>query len=161
MYKILKSVIISIPIGITCADVCGYIARVDGESMKPTLNPNTNDSEYVFLNKFMAKDYNVNRGEIVSLISPKDPQQRLIKRVIGTQGDTILTLGYKERYIKVPIGHFWIEGDYSKNSLDSNTFGPVPVGLLTAKATHIVWPPSRWRALKSEPIRHPLKLGNI
>lgn len=53
-----------------------------------------------------------------------------------------------------------VEGDHIHNSLDSNSFGPIPLGLLTAKATYIVWPPSRWRHLKSEPIRHPIKLGN-
>lgn len=98
---------LAVPIGITIVDVFGYIARVDGESMRPTLNPNVNDSEYVFLNKvrnrkeisrkncvkfhlfklqYKAKGYSVQRGEIVCLISPKDPQQRLIKRVIGCQG---------------------------------------------------------------------------
>lgn len=99
--------LLAVPIGITIVDVLGYVARVDGESMKPTLNPNLYDSEYVFLNKvrnrkeisckhgvelhliklqYKAKGYSVQRGEIVCLISPKDPQQRLIKRVIGCQG---------------------------------------------------------------------------
>uniref|UniRef100_A0A3Q0T469 Peptidase S26 domain-containing protein n=1 Tax=Amphilophus citrinellus TaxID=61819 RepID=A0A3Q0T469_AMPCI len=35
------------------------------------------------------------------------------------------TLGYKNRYIRVPDGHFWIEGDHHGHSLDSNSFGPV------------------------------------
>lgn len=39
---------------------------------------------------------------------------------------------------------------FTGNSLDSNCFGPVSLGLITAKATHIVWPPSRMRALSSE-----------
>lgn len=43
--------LLAVPIGITIVDVLGYVARVDGESMKPTLNPNLYDSEYVFLNK--------------------------------------------------------------------------------------------------------------
>lgn len=99
------------------------------------------------------------RGEIVSLISPKDPKQRIIKRVIGCPGDTIQSIGYKEKYIKVPPGHFWCEGDHTANSLDSNTFGPVPLGLLTAKATYIVWPPARWRQLSSDTTRLPIKIG--
>lgn len=51
MSSLVKTVILAIPVGITFVDVVGYIARVDGESMKPTLNPNSNDSEFVFLNK--------------------------------------------------------------------------------------------------------------
>lgn len=43
--------LLTIPFGVTFVDVFGYVARVDGESMKPTLNPNVNDTEYVFLNK--------------------------------------------------------------------------------------------------------------
>lgn len=39
---------------ITAIDEIGYIARVDGESMTPTLNP-SRDSEYVFLNKVHVK----------------------------------------------------------------------------------------------------------
>lgn len=129
--------------------------------MKPTLNPLPfpGETDFVLLNKFRARDYQVDRGEVVCLISPKDPQQRIIKRVMAKEGDTITTIGYKEPILTIPQGQMWVEGDHIKNSLDSNTFGPIPIGLLTAKATHIVWPPSRWRRLGSEPVRHPLKLG--
>lgn len=46
--------LMAIPFGVTFVDVFGYIARVDGCSMKPTLNPNDNDTEYVFLNKVIS-----------------------------------------------------------------------------------------------------------
>lgn len=159
--NILKTFVLTVPIGITIVDTLGYVARVEGESMKPTLNPTKNsDSDYVFLCKanFLAK--NVSRGTIVSLISPKDPQQRIIKRVVGLQGDTISTTGnYRHKFVRIPEGHVWIEGDYVANSLDSNTFGSVPLGLLTARASHIIWPPSRWGTLQSEPTRDPIKFG--
>ena len=35
------------------------------------------------------------------------------------------TLSYKNRYVVVPEGHCWIEGDHHSVSLDSNVFGPV------------------------------------
>lgn len=56
------------------------------------------------------------------------------------------------------MGHFWVKGDYH-NSLDSNTFGAVPLGLLTAKATHVVWPPRSWRQLKTENKRQLIKIN--
>lgn len=31
--------------------------------------------------------------------------------------------------------------------MDSNTFGPIPLDIITARATRIVWPPSRWQTL--------------
>lgn len=49
----------------------------------------------------------------------------------------------------MPEGHCWVEGDHTGHSMDSNCFGPVSLGLVTAKATCIVWPPSRWQYLKS------------
>lgn len=40
-----------------------------------------------------------------------------------------------------------MEGDHTGHSMDSNTFGPIPLDIITAKATCIVWPPSRWQSL--------------
>lgn len=75
-------------------------------------------------------------------------------------GDIISTLSYKNQIIRVPQGHCWIEGDHTGRSMDSNNFGPVSLGLVTAKATCIVWPPSRWQIIKTLlPIsRKPLNL---
>lgn len=35
------------------------------------------------------------------------------------------TIGYKKKYVKVPHGHIWVEGDHHGHSFDSNAFGPV------------------------------------
>lgn len=119
--------------------------------MQPALNPDNTQADYVFLSRWSIRGVNsIQRGDIVSLISPKDPSQKIIKRVVGLQGDVVSTLGYKQEVIRVPEGHCWIEGDHTGHSLDSNTFGPVALGLMTAQATFIVWPPSRWRTLISE-----------
>uniref|UniRef100_A0A6I8PLX1 Mitochondrial inner membrane protease subunit 2 n=1 Tax=Ornithorhynchus anatinus TaxID=9258 RepID=A0A6I8PLX1_ORNAN len=79
--------------------------------------------------------------------SPKNPEQKIIKRVIALEGDIIKTMGHKNRFVKVPRGHIWVEGDHHGHSFDSNTFGPVSLGLLHAQATHILWPPQRWQKL--------------
>lgn len=62
-------------------------------------------------------------------------------------GDIVATLTYKKSVVRVPEGHCWIEGDHIGHSMDSNNFGPVSLGLVTAKATCIVWPPSRWQVI--------------
>ncbi|TWW75450.1 Mitochondrial inner membrane protease subunit 2 [Takifugu flavidus] len=92
--------------------------------------------------------------------SPKNPQQKIIKRVIGLEGDFIRTLSYKNRYVRIPDGHFWIEGDHHGHSLDSNSFGPVSVGLLHGRASHIIWPPKRWQRIKASlpPNRGPVDI---
>lgn len=53
------------------------------------------------------------------------------------------TLSYKNRYVKIPNGHFWIEGDHHGHSLDSNSFGPVDTH--TQTHTHSRWFHSRLR----------------
>ena len=37
------------------------------------------------------------------------------------------TLSYKNRYVKIPAGQCWVEGDNSGQSMDSNLFGPVSI----------------------------------
>lgn len=51
--------------------------------------------------------------------------------------------------MRIPEGHCWVEGDHTGHSLDSNFFGPVAIGLITAKASRIVWPPERWQKLEN------------
>lgn len=75
-----------VPIGVTFLDCVGYVARVDGISMQPVFNPERNSRDYVFLNRWSARSLQVERGEIICLISPKDPDQKIIKRVVGIPG---------------------------------------------------------------------------
>lgn len=153
-----RSVVFGVPIGITFLDTVGYVARVEGVSMQPVLNPESRNTDYVFLSRWAVRDFNLRRGDVISVVSPKDPHQKIIKRVVGLQGDIVSTLGYKNQYVKVPEGHCWIEGDHTGHTLDSNTFGPVSLGLVNAKAVAIVWPPNRWQALEAKipPNRKPL-----
>ncbi|XP_001360992.2 mitochondrial inner membrane protease subunit 2 [Drosophila pseudoobscura] len=145
-----KSLLYGLPLGITFFDCVGYVARVDGTSMQPALNPVADVRDYVFLLRWGNHNSDVERGDIISLVSPKDPGQKIIKRVVGLQGDVVSTIGYRDPIVSVPQGHCWVEGDHTGHSLDSNTFGPVALGLMTAKAVAIVWPPERWRLLENE-----------
>lgn len=146
---VVKSILIGVPIGITFLDTVGYVARVEGISMQPALNPDSEVTDYVFLSRWSVRNYDIRRGDIVSLVSPKDPNQKIIKRVVGLQGDIVNTLGYKRPYVKIPDGFCWVEGDHTGHTLDSNSFGPVSLGLVTAKASLIVWPPNRWQCIKA------------
>lgn len=46
----------------------------------------------------------------------------------------------------VPFNHIWVEGDAedSRKSLDSNTYGPVSISLITGRVMAVVWPRLRW-----------------
>ncbi|KPI99065.1 PREDICTED: mitochondrial inner membrane protease subunit 2 [Papilio xuthus] len=159
--SVCRSILFGIPIGVTFLDTVGYVAKVEGISMQPALNPESTNTDYVFLSRWAIRDYKIERGDVISLTSPKNPKQKIIKRVVGLQGDVVSTMGYKNRYVKVPEGHCWVEGDHTGHTLDSNTFGPVSLGLITAKAVYIVWPPERWQKLENKlpESRKPLSLS--
>lgn len=151
-----KSFTIGLPAGITLIDVIGYVAKVEGSSMQPLLNPEQSSStisDFVFLYNWPIVNNaydDIQRGEVIALISPRDPKQRLIKRVIGLPGDLIETEGQYQasKYVKIPAGHLWVEGDHRGRSYDSTVFGPVALGLVKSKARAIVWPPTRWQLLE-------------
>ncbi|XP_035986750.1 mitochondrial inner membrane protease subunit 2 isoform X2 [Fundulus heteroclitus] len=149
MQAFISGFFVAVPVTVTLLDKLAYVARVEGASMQPFLNPDVGaQCDVVLLNRWSVKNYHVQRGDIVSVVSPRNPKQKIIKRVIGLEGDFIRTLGYKNQYVRVPDGHFWIEGDHHGHSLDSNSFGPVSVGLLHGRASHIIWPPNRWQHIK-------------
>ncbi|XP_075284370.1 mitochondrial inner membrane protease subunit 2 isoform X1 [Opisthocomus hoazin] len=184
-----KGFFVAVPVTVTFLDRVACVARVEGASMQPSLNPGGRQaSDIVLLSHWSIRNYDVQRGDIVSLVSPRNPEQKIIKRVIALEGDIIKklfmlyvqmpedsklfinlcgcswpngqrTIGYKKKYVRVPHGHIWVEGDHHGHSFDSNAFGPVSLGLLHARATHILWPPHRWQKLQPmlPPERKPLQ----
>ena len=99
--KTVRCVIIGIPVGFILFSQVGYVARVEGVSMQPALNPDLEQEDYVFLNRWVVRDKNIQRGDIVTFKSPKYPNQKLIKRVVGLSGDVIHTRGYKKDILEV------------------------------------------------------------
>lgn len=47
---------------------------------------------------------------------------------------------FSNKVICVPKGHVWLEGDNSENSIDSRTYGPVPMGLIQSRAFFRLYP---------------------
>ncbi|XP_047276882.1 mitochondrial inner membrane protease subunit 2 isoform X3 [Homo sapiens] len=120
-----KGFFVAVPVAVTFLDRVACVARVEGASMQPSLNPGgSQSSDVVLLNHWKVRNFEVHRGDIVSLVSPKNPEQKIIKRVIALEGDIVRTIGHKNRYVKVPRGHIWVEGDHHGHSFDSNSFGP-------------------------------------
>ncbi|XP_030887315.1 mitochondrial inner membrane protease subunit 2 isoform X1 [Leptonychotes weddellii] len=99
-----KGFFVAVPVAVTFLDRVACVARVEGASMQPSLNPGgSQSSDVVLLNHWKMRNFEVQRGDIVSLV----------------------TIGHKNRYVKVPRGHIWVEGDHHGHSFDSNSFGPV------------------------------------
>lgn len=137
--------------------------RVDGFSMLPTLE----DGEFVLVSKINYQFGEVERGDIVVFHYPLDPNQELIKRVIGLPGDAVSVqngvvsingLALHEPYIAaapaytgdwtVPQGQFFVLGDNRNDSSDSHSWGYLPAEKLVGKAVMIYWPPNFWKIIE-------------
>lgn len=84
------------------------------------------------------------RAEGLTLFNsnPYVPKVQTVKRIIGLPGDLVHTRPpFHDPYIRVPPGHIWVEGDEGgKKTLDSNTYGPISIQLVTGQLTHVLWP---------------------
>ncbi len=137
--------------------------RVDGFSMIPTLE----DGEFVLVSKINYRFSNVERGDIVVFHFPLDPEQELIKRVIGLPGDVISVQNglvsvngqaLNETYIaaapiysgewNVPDGQLFVLGDNRNDSSDSHSWGFLPFEKVVGKAVVIYWPPPLWEVIR-------------
>ncbi|KZT43033.1 LexA/Signal peptidase, partial [Sistotremastrum suecicum HHB10207 ss-3] len=131
--------------GIVFVDHFYSIRVVSGSSMQPTLNPiDSRWRDFVLFDKLSIGGYGVyRRGDIVSFKSPNNAGPLLVKRIVALEGDVIQTMPpYPDKEVTIPTGHVWVEGD-DWRSRDSNHFGPIPLALIDAKLSWILWPLSR------------------
>jgi signal peptidase I len=132
--------------------------RVEGTSMLPRLE----DSDRLFINKFVYHISAIERGDVVVFHYPRDPEKSYIKRVIALPGDRIwIAQGevwvngkpLHESYVPeqyrdtrsmaemiVPLNRYFMMGDHRSISSDSREFGPVDRPLIYGKAVFIYWP---------------------
>lgn len=139
---------------------------VQGHSMEPTLH----NAERLFVNKFIYRFTEPQRGDVVVFRYPADESRKFIKRVIGLPGDvvaiedgTVYVNGkaLDEPYIAekpyrgfpasvVPEGTYFVLGDNRNNSEDSRypDVGFVPRKNIVGKAFVVWWPFTNMRILQ-------------
>ncbi len=80
-------------------------------------------------------------GDVVVAEHPGRPGFEIVKRIVGTPGDTVgdRVLGADE---------FWIEGDLADASTDSRHFGPVTTDELHARVVVVFGPGDRRRRVR-------------
>ncbi len=137
--------------------------RVDGFSMLPTLK----DGEFILVNKLSYRFGEVERGDIIVFHFPMNPDEELIKRVIGLPGDRVTVQDQQvsvngqllsETYIAaaplyagewtVEDGHLFVLGDNRNDSSDSHSWGLLPLEKVVGKAVLIYWPPPMWELIE-------------
>jgi signal peptidase I len=135
---------------------------IPSESMVPTLEV----GDRVFVNKFVYRFWEPERGDIIVFRSVEGEGDDLIKRVIGVSGDRVAVRNgvlhvngepQVESYLRdgrpldrgpngptrLSEGEVFAMGDNRANSRDSRFFGPVPLENIEGEAFVIFWPP--WR----------------
>ena len=129
--------------------------RNDGFSMANTLS----DGSYILADRLAYQQNPPQRGDIVFFTLPMDPQQDMVKRVIGLPDETIVIkdgvvrindVPLDEPYVTespmyngewtVPKGQYFVLGDNRNNSSDSHSWGFLPQENILAKAVWIYYP---------------------
>jgi len=164
------SIVVALVVAFLLRNYVLTLAKVDGQSMEPTLQ----HADRLYVNKVA---YKPQKGDVIIFEPASDPGRPYIKRVIATAGDTVyidfesgevyvndelidepyinepthLAGSYinflkmsgnysKEKPIKIADGYFWAMGDNRNHSKDSRELGQIPVGELIGHATFRFWP---------------------
>lgn len=166
----IKSIVFAIVIAFLLKNFVLTLAKVQGESMEPTLQ--NNDRMYV--NRLM---YTPEKGDVIIFKPASDPKRPYIKRVIATEGDTVyidfengdvyvndelldepyiyepthLVGSYinsvaehgeysRENPIVIEKDKIFVMGDNRNHSKDSRELGQVPVSEVIGHAVYRFWP---------------------
>jgi signal peptidase I len=134
------------------------VARVEGQSMAPTLA----DQDRLIVNKLAYRLADPQRGDIVMLYYPLNPDKSFVKRVIAEEGDTVRVVDGRVYVNDVPVpdeqvppeyrshddwgpqvipeGYYFVMGDHRNNSSDSRHWGFVPKKYIIGKVQLRWWP---------------------
>ena len=156
-----RDIILAVAIAIFIVIFVIQPVKVEGTSMQPRLV----DQERIFVNRFIYRFEDIQRGDVVVFWYPRDTNKSFIKRVVGVPGDVVeIRMGLlyvngvkvEEPYLKpefrdhesfsrsvVPPDHYFVLGDHRNSSNDSRMWGFVPRNLIYGKAIFRYWPVSR------------------
>ena len=135
------------------------VARVEGKSMEPTLQ----DQDRLIVNKAAYRFFGPpQRGDIVMLYYPRDPDKSFVKRVVAEEGDTVriedgqvyvnevlqpdlfVPAEFKSHEDHGPIvvqeSYYFVMGDHRNNSSDSRHWGQVPEKYIIGRVQLRWWP---------------------
>jgi len=160
----IESIIIAVILALIVREFIVQAFKIPTGSMKPTLN----EDNRIFVNKYIYRFKDPERGDIVVFKYPEDIKKDFIKRLIAVGGETveikdgnilingkvieepksISSIFYYNRgeyggmgqKITVPKDSFYMLGDNSGSSRDSRYWGFVPRKYIIGKAFFRYWP---------------------
>ena len=161
-----RDVVISVVIAAIIIVFLYQPVKVEGTSMMPWLT----DQERIFVNKFVYRFGEIQRGDIVVFWFPLDASKSYIKRVVGLPGDVVeidrgtvlvnrkpveenyVPEQYRDRMSYDPVtvkpDHYYVLGDHRNASNDSRTWGTVERRRIYGKAVFVYWPLDKFGVLQ-------------
>ena len=155
-----RDILLAIAIAIFIVIFIVQPVKVEGTSMQPQLA----DQDRIFVNRFIYRFKEIDRGDVVVFWYPKDRSKSFIKRIIGVPGDMVEIRegvvcingeSIPEPYLKpeyrdtqsfkrtlVPEEKFFVLGDHRNSSNDSRSWGFVDRSMIYGKAIFSYWPVS-------------------
>lgn len=120
LFETIKIIVIALAIVIPIRYFLFQPFVVQGESMKP----NFATGDYLIVDQISYRFKEPTRGEVIVFNSPTSPSQRLIKRIIGLPGETIIIGDEKIEIIKGEDILF-LEEDYLNGLITKGDFSIV------------------------------------
>lgn len=132
--------------------------RVPTGSMRPTIAP----GDRILVDKGAYRRGPVRRGDVVVFRNPDQPHQFHVKRVVALAGDIVelrdaevmvvaaprrgaSAVANASSRVTVPHGHCFVLGDDRSTSVDSRSYGAVPLANLAGRVAYVWYP--RWARL--------------
>lgn len=127
----------------------------------PSMSPNLADAEFLLVNKLSYLTEDPERGDVIVFRSPRNPDQDLVKRVVGLPNETVEIragqvfvnghvvdessyfrgpIGPDTPARQVPEGAYFVMGDNRLQSRDSRAIGSVPRASIVGRVWLVYWP---------------------
>ncbi|MFC2035672.1 signal peptidase I [Chloroflexota bacterium] len=135
----------------------------------PSMEPNFVEKQRLLVNKVVYNFHDPERGDVIILRNPSNPNEDYIKRIIGLPGESVeikegtvyihknddTEFPLDEPYIAEPPGQafngdiipeneYFVLGDNRNNSVDSRSGWTVLRQNIIGKAWLLIWPPDSW-----------------
>lgn len=158
IFDICKWIILAVVVIILINKFWVSVFIVDGESMEP----NMHDKELILLKISSYASANPQRGDVVVVRYPGDPDNRkYVKRVVALPGEKLEIKDSKvyinnqlleeyylafdlptdpDKIYQIPPGQYFLMGDNRPFSNDSRYFGSVEKRFIVGQATTIIFP---------------------